>query len=220
MSHATARPRQAGTSFESQATSAAGSGYENQPNRDLSTLRPRLTTIPARPAAPTHNWADIACHCDRRVVTVCKETPGPGRASQVPAEPIPADRGRHGEHLRARALRARSRPRSPGGAAVGGSVGWRSGSLWPRTPAAAASSKVAAGLSALTGIKEVVTMWRELATRWRSAYDHELEQSLRVVAWPEHGEDVSGVTFRALWVLPHISGSGADSVVSVIRGAG
>src|SRR6266516_5421452 len=60
MSHATARPRQAGTSFESQATSATGSGYENQPNRDLSTLRPRLTTIPARPAAPTHNWADIA----------------------------------------------------------------------------------------------------------------------------------------------------------------
>jgi hypothetical protein len=31
MSHATARPRRAGTSFESQATNAAGSGYESQP---------------------------------------------------------------------------------------------------------------------------------------------------------------------------------------------
>src|SRR6516162_1638483 len=60
MSHATARPRQAGTSFESQATSAAGSGYESQACRDLSTLRARLTAIPARPATPTYNWADLA----------------------------------------------------------------------------------------------------------------------------------------------------------------
>ena len=65
MSHATARPRQAGTSFESQATSAAGSGYESQACRDLSTLRARLTAIPARPATPTHNWADIACQALR-----------------------------------------------------------------------------------------------------------------------------------------------------------
>jgi len=61
MSHATARPRQAGTSFESQTQQRAGSGYENQPTGDLSTLRARLTAIPARPATPTHNWADIAC---------------------------------------------------------------------------------------------------------------------------------------------------------------
>ena len=57
MSHATARPRQAGTSFQSQTQQRAGSGYENQPTGDLSTLRARLTAIPARPATPTHNWA-------------------------------------------------------------------------------------------------------------------------------------------------------------------
>lgn len=28
---------------------------------------------------------------------------------------------------------------------------------------------------ALTGIGEVVTIWRELAARWRGAYDHRLE---------------------------------------------
>ena len=49
LSHATARPRQAGTSFESQAQQRAGSGYESQTCRDLSTLRARLTAIPARP---------------------------------------------------------------------------------------------------------------------------------------------------------------------------
>jgi hypothetical protein len=34
----------------------AGSGYENQACRDLSTLRARLTAIPARPATPANNW--------------------------------------------------------------------------------------------------------------------------------------------------------------------
>jgi hypothetical protein len=39
----------------------AGSGSESQACRDLSTLRARLTAIPARPATPINNWADIAC---------------------------------------------------------------------------------------------------------------------------------------------------------------
>jgi hypothetical protein len=60
LSHATARPRHAGTSFESQAQQRAGSGYESQAYQDLSTLRARLTAIPARPATPANNWADIA----------------------------------------------------------------------------------------------------------------------------------------------------------------
>lgn len=33
-------------------------------------------------------------------------------------------------------------------------------------------------------------MRRELAARWPDAYKHELEQSLRVVAWLEQGEDL------------------------------
>ena len=46
LSHATARPRQAGTSFESQ--TATGRQADQEPaHRDLSTLRPRLTAIPA-----------------------------------------------------------------------------------------------------------------------------------------------------------------------------
>jgi Integrase core domain len=49
----------------SQATSAAGSGYESQAHRDLSTLRSRLTAIPARPATSAHNWADVAASCCR-----------------------------------------------------------------------------------------------------------------------------------------------------------
>ena len=55
MSHAKARPRHAGTSFESQASQGAGSGCESQASRDLSTLRARLTAIPYRPATPTNN---------------------------------------------------------------------------------------------------------------------------------------------------------------------
>ena len=58
--NAAARPRHAGTSFGSQAQQRAGSGYESQACRDLSTLRARLTAIPARPATPTYNWADPA----------------------------------------------------------------------------------------------------------------------------------------------------------------
>jgi hypothetical protein len=49
---------------------------------------------------------------------------------------------------------------------------------------------------ALTGIEEVVTIWRELAARWRRAYDHQLEQSLRVVAWLEHAEDLGNASSR------------------------
>src|SRR5262249_19223085 len=60
LSHATARPRHAGTSFESQAQQGAGSGYESQACRDLSTLRARPTAFPAGPATPANNWADTA----------------------------------------------------------------------------------------------------------------------------------------------------------------
>jgi hypothetical protein len=49
---------------------------------------------------------------------------------------------------------------------------------------------------ALTGIEEVVTIWRELAARWRRAYDHQLEQLLRVVAWLEHAEDLGNASSR------------------------
>ena len=44
---------------------------------------------------------------------------------------------------------------------------------------------------ALAAIQEAVTIRRELAARWPDAYQHELEQSLRVAAWLEHGEDPS-----------------------------
>src|SRR5437763_5064573 len=80
MSHATARPRQAGTSFQSQTQQRAGSGYENQPTGDLSTPRARLTAIPARPATPTHNWADIACR------TAAGLSPSVTKASARPGE--------------------------------------------------------------------------------------------------------------------------------------
>ena len=41
---------------------------------------------------------------------------------------------------------------------------------------------------ALAPIEEAVTIRRELAARWPDAYYHQLEQSLRVAAWLEHGE--------------------------------
>ena len=41
---------------------------------------------------------------------------------------------------------------------------------------------------ALAAIREAVTIYRELAARWPDAHHHELEQSLRVVAWLQHGE--------------------------------
>lgn len=44
---------------------------------------------------------------------------------------------------------------------------------------------------ALATIQEAVIIHRELADRWPYAYRHELEQSLRVVAWLEHGQDLS-----------------------------
>jgi len=68
LSHATARPRQAGTSFGSQAQQG-GRRFESRASRDLSTLRPRLTSIPARPAPSTEslNWADQACQGRRGI---------------------------------------------------------------------------------------------------------------------------------------------------------
>jgi Tetratricopeptide repeat len=44
---------------------------------------------------------------------------------------------------------------------------------------------------ALATIEEAVTIHRELATRWPGAYQRELEQSLRNVAWLEQGGDDS-----------------------------
>ena len=47
---------------------------------------------------------------------------------------------------------------------------------------------------ALAAIQEAVTIRRELAARWPEAYQHELEQSLQVAAWLEHGEGLSGAS--------------------------
>src|SRR6185312_9769905 len=60
LSHATARPRHAGTSFESQARKGPAGGSQEPARRDLSTLRARLTAIPARPATPANNWAVLS----------------------------------------------------------------------------------------------------------------------------------------------------------------
>jgi len=60
-------------------------------------------------------------------------------------------------------------------------------------------NNLAAGLAglgrpeeALAASQEAVTIRRELAASWPDAYHHDLEQSLRVVAWLEHGEDPGG----------------------------
>jgi hypothetical protein len=41
---------------ETRPSKGADSGFESQARRDLSTLRARLTAIPARPATPPSNW--------------------------------------------------------------------------------------------------------------------------------------------------------------------
>lgn len=46
--------------------------------------------------------------------------------------------------------------------------------------------------------QETVTIRRELAARWPDAYQHELEQSLRVVAWLEQEEDLSNASGKSL----------------------
>ncbi len=47
---------------------------------------------------------------------------------------------------------------------------------------------------ALAAIREAVPIRRELAARWPDAHHHELERSLQVAAWLEHGEGVSGAS--------------------------
>ena len=49
---------------------------------------------------------------------------------------------------------------------------------------------------ALAAIQEAVTIRRELAARWPDAYRHKLEQSLQVVAWLEHSEDLGDTSLR------------------------
>ena len=49
---------------------------------------------------------------------------------------------------------------------------------------------------ALAAIQEAVTIRRELAARWPDAHYNELEQSLRVVAWLEYGEDLGDASPR------------------------
>ena len=49
---------------------------------------------------------------------------------------------------------------------------------------------------ALAAIQEATNLYRELAARWPDAYHQELEQSLRVAAWLEHGEDHSDAAPR------------------------
>src|SRR5580704_13295984 len=69
LSHATARPRHAGTSFESQAQQRAGSGSESQACRDLSTLRAQLTAIPARPRNAYQQLGGSGVAVDLRLTT-------------------------------------------------------------------------------------------------------------------------------------------------------
>ena len=47
------------------------------------------------------------------------------------------------------------------------------------------------GEDALAAIEEAVTIRRELAARWPDAYHQDLEQSLQVVSWLRHDEDLS-----------------------------
>jgi tetratricopeptide (TPR) repeat protein len=49
---------------------------------------------------------------------------------------------------------------------------------------------------ALAAIQEAVTIRRELAASWPDVYYHQLEHSLRVAAWLEHGEDLGDVSLR------------------------
>src|SRR5208283_5421087 len=49
---------------------------------------------------------------------------------------------------------------------------------------------------ALAAIQDAVTIRRELAARWFDAHGRELERSLRVAAWLEHGEDLSDASPR------------------------
>jgi hypothetical protein len=48
-----------------------------------------------------------------------------------------------------------------------------------------------------TAIQEATGIYRELVDRWPDARS-DLEQALRVAAWPEHGEDLSGASQRCL----------------------
>ena len=58
---------------------------------------------------------------------------------------------------------------------------------------------------ALAAIEEAVTIRRELAARWPDAHRHELEQSLEVVAWLEHGEDVSDASPRVITIRHNVA---------------
>jgi hypothetical protein len=49
---------------------------------------------------------------------------------------------------------------------------------------------------ALAAIEEATQTYRELAARWPNVYYHQLERSLRVAAWLQHGE--SGASAREL----------------------
>jgi hypothetical protein len=40
----------------------------------------------------------------------------------------------------------------------------------------------------MASVEKAVNVRRELAARWPDAYSHELENSLRIVAWLEHGD--------------------------------
>ena len=42
---------------------------------------------------------------------------------------------------------------------------------------------------ALAASAEATGIYREQTARWPDAYHHELEQSLQIAAWLEHGED-------------------------------
>ena len=95
MSHATARPRHAGTSFESQATSAAGSGYESQACRDLSNVTSPAHCHPGQARNAYSQLGGYRAKRQARYVTVgdrardpftaLSRLPGSGRSQHEPA---------------------------------------------------------------------------------------------------------------------------------------
>jgi hypothetical protein len=53
----------------------------------------------------------------------------------------------------------------------------------------------------LAASAEAAEIYRELAARWSDAHHQELEQSLRVAAWLEHGEDHSDAAPAGAYVV-------------------
>ena len=66
----------------------------------------------------------------------------------------------------------------------------------PLAPGIGPAGELGRREEALAAIQEATDLCRELAARWPGAYHQELEQSLRVAAWLDHGEDHSDAAPR------------------------